>query len=581
MAAPLVVSTPVTAHADPAPAGCPAPVPVAQVGDGTTGWGLTVSKGTTPERFTVKVQGVLKDGIAPGVDMILAEADSPALDKAGSIWAGMSGSPVYTQDGRLLGAVGYGFSGTSKLAGITPAQAMYDILKKPEQARAAQASKPARLPASLQRTLVSRGLVSASAAQSGPSRLPLPLAISGLSQKRVDHLNRKLAREGAKVRMFRTGAASGRPAGAGEVVPGGNFGVLQSYGTVTWGAIGTTTAVCDGRALAFGHPYFTDFFGSPMPGGPVRLTAVTGDAVAVVPDSSYGAFKLANFGGIAGTLTQDRGAGVAARLGAGPASTPIRAKATADGTTRTGLTHVNRTVDVPDLAASQLWSSLDGARDQITAGTSLTSWKVRGVAAGKPFEFTVANRFADRSDATLEAGVDIATKLAVLADNPYTAVRFTGLELVASANGSYGQYTLRGMQVKQGGKWVPFKLDRGVRAAAGKTLTLRAVLGAYRGPVKTVEYRFQVPKKLKGKSASIAFGGGLDLSSGAMDCLTGQADGCGPRSFADLLTKVRTVPRNDALIARFSHGRGGPTFTQQKLLNHIVGGEFSFAVHVR
>ena len=54
--------------------------------------------------------GRITDGIAPGVDMILADVSSPALTRAGGVWAGMSGSPVYTADGRLIGSVSYGLA---------------------------------------------------------------------------------------------------------------------------------------------------------------------------------------------------------------------------------------------------------------------------------------------------------------------------------------------------------------------------------------------------------------------------------------------------------------------------------------
>jgi hypothetical protein len=81
-----------TAQAAPGP--CPAAFPVRDLTAGQLGTGLTVSRGTQPESFTVEVLGVLAGGIAPGIDMILVEADSPAIQAAGGIWAGMSGSPV-------------------------------------------------------------------------------------------------------------------------------------------------------------------------------------------------------------------------------------------------------------------------------------------------------------------------------------------------------------------------------------------------------------------------------------------------------------------------------------------------------
>ncbi len=60
--------------------------------------------------------------------MIMVELESPALERAGGIWQGMSGSPVYV-DGQLLGAVAYGLSwGPSPIAGVTPFSEMDDYL---------------------------------------------------------------------------------------------------------------------------------------------------------------------------------------------------------------------------------------------------------------------------------------------------------------------------------------------------------------------------------------------------------------------------------------------------------------------
>src|SRR4029079_16724765 len=58
---------------------CPVAYPLADVisavdaGQEIPVEGKTVSRGTVPEQFTGKVFGVIDDGIAPGVDMIMAE----------------------------------------------------------------------------------------------------------------------------------------------------------------------------------------------------------------------------------------------------------------------------------------------------------------------------------------------------------------------------------------------------------------------------------------------------------------------------------------------------------------------------
>ena len=53
--------------------------------------------------------------------MVMMRLSSPEIDRVGGIWQGMSGSPVYAEDGRLIGAVAYGMSwGPSPVAGVTP-----------------------------------------------------------------------------------------------------------------------------------------------------------------------------------------------------------------------------------------------------------------------------------------------------------------------------------------------------------------------------------------------------------------------------------------------------------------------------
>ena len=78
---------------------------------------MTVSRGKTIDRFHVTVLGVLKDGIGIGHDMIIVDVhDYAAMNDpqhgVHGIWAGMSGSPVYTNEAtpRLIGSVSFGLS---------------------------------------------------------------------------------------------------------------------------------------------------------------------------------------------------------------------------------------------------------------------------------------------------------------------------------------------------------------------------------------------------------------------------------------------------------------------------------------
>ena len=124
--------------------------------------------------------GVLKDGVLPGIDMVMARLDSTTIQEVGGIWQGMSGSPVYAADGRLIGAVAYGFSfGPSPVAGITPFSQMQTSLNRTLPKKVAVGD---RIGALLARTTG----VTRAQAQQGFSELPTPLAVAGVPAKILD-----------------------------------------------------------------------------------------------------------------------------------------------------------------------------------------------------------------------------------------------------------------------------------------------------------------------------------------------------------------------------------------------------------
>ena len=67
---------------------------------GARGWGLSVFRGTEPERFEVEILGSVS-GMAGTGTTILARLSGAGLEHSG-VQQGMSGSPVYI-DGELIG----------------------------------------------------------------------------------------------------------------------------------------------------------------------------------------------------------------------------------------------------------------------------------------------------------------------------------------------------------------------------------------------------------------------------------------------------------------------------------------------
>jgi hypothetical protein len=535
------------APADP----CPAAVPVSQVTAGLTGTGYTVSSGTTPEPFTARVIGVLEDGIAPGLDMIIVETDSPAIRAVGGIWFGMSGSPVYTGDGRLLGAVAYGLSGApSTIGGITPGEEMRKLLSLPS---AAQRNPRARvqLSSALKDRIVRTGAASTAQVQAGMRQLPLPLGISGLAGQHYDKVAQATARsERVTAVPFRASAAPSAAASPAEITPGGNFAAALSYGDATLAGVGTTTAVCDGLALAFGHPFTF--------GGKVALSAHTADALYVQPDNLFGPFKVANLGGIAGTLDQDRLAAIRARLGAGPVPIPVTSTVSGAGTglTRSGTTQVNMDVDLPSIAAIHLLSNFDRTFQKIGEGTSVVRWTVTGrTGGGQTFTLTRPNRFASQFDISFDSIFEMLDFLSVLQAQPFQEVHFSKVTITASADELYRRYRIEKVFQKTGAtRFVEVSSRRPVRAKTGAAVLVRVRLAPYkqRGASLNLDVAFRIPKGRAGSGGTLEVVGGASAFSEDVFCLF-DPDACGQeggvKSFGQVLQVLGRQPRNNQLIA--------------------------------
>ena len=170
---------------------CATAYPVSDLTKSQAVTGKTVSSGVAPDAFSGEVLGVLDSGIAPGLDMVMARLTSPEIDRVGGIWQGMSGSPVYAEDGRLIGAVAYGLAvGPSPVAGITPFAEMDDYLGRSAPRPAAKV----RVSDSQARAISRESDVSRAQASQGFSQLPVPMGVTGISQARLDQA-RDYARE--------------------------------------------------------------------------------------------------------------------------------------------------------------------------------------------------------------------------------------------------------------------------------------------------------------------------------------------------------------------------------------------------
>jgi hypothetical protein len=329
-------------------------IDVASIKPGMKGYGLTVFRGTVPERFDVEVIDVLKN-FRPSQDLILIRTPHPILDKA-MVVGGMSGSPIYL-DGKLAGAYAYGWMfGKEPVAGVTPIAGMlteltravdpsiWDALGIPVASSAAnkQAAKQQHARARVRENTALFAAQQQAGASGDPFRalrahaeqhgfgtparsdsMPrlsaaaTPLMLSGFDERVVDMLDAELTRFGMPAVEASAGGAAGAPAKgapADRFVDGGAIGVQLIRGDLQATSIGTVTHVAGSRLVAFGHPM--------MNAGQPALPTATSRILHILA-SEQRSFKIGEARTSLGTMIHDRQAAIVIDTSLTPATVPM------------------------------------------------------------------------------------------------------------------------------------------------------------------------------------------------------------------------------------------------------------------
>lgn len=311
----------VTAQAQEAPPACPDAVPLDGVAQGDTGTGYTVVSGTEPTPFDAEVVRVVEDWVGPDQDVIIVELSGEAFDQAGvdEAWFGMSGSPVYTDDGRLLGAVAWGIAGGGSVVGLTPGEDVRDLADKdpaPAATATTQSASAEQLSADDRQAVAEA--TGTDPAQVDAEPLPSPLFVDGIDAEHRKALRHRIDHHGLPFAVGRAPATSPDTTITDDAVdavrPGGNFADRRAHGDVSVYGVNTTTVVCDGHAVGVGHP--VSFAGEEDVG------ASLADTLAVT-DGLPGPMRMAALADPVGRIDQDRFAGLRALLGEQPFETVV------------------------------------------------------------------------------------------------------------------------------------------------------------------------------------------------------------------------------------------------------------------
>jgi hypothetical protein len=308
---------------------------------GQKGTARTVFAGAEPQEFGLEILGVLPGFPAPRKSVIIARLSGTEVERT-SVFAGMSGSPVYI-DGKLVGAIAYAFPFAKEpIAGITPIKQMIEMFEQGRQSSGGRDQlgfqREPRAVSYMQLTgdgwksqLPQQGQAggmsfvapvatgSPLAALLGQQFAPIatPLVFNGFSPQSVSQFTPQLQSQGLLPVAGVGGSSSITPLGKvtdQTLAPGTSISVELVRGDFSVAASGTVTHREGERVYAFGHPFLSL--------GSADMPMSESKVVTVIPNT-LNSFKLTVPGQMVGTISQDRSTGIYGNLGRAPKMIPV------------------------------------------------------------------------------------------------------------------------------------------------------------------------------------------------------------------------------------------------------------------
>jgi hypothetical protein len=496
----------------------PPTISPAEIKEGMKGYGLTVFRGTQPERFDVEVIGVLQS-FRPGESLIVIKTPNPRLDIVKTV-RGMSGSPIYL-DGRLAGAYAYSLSQfeVEPVAGVTPIDLMLTELRRPIPAgfwplesnaplpQAAAGRSPPEHHASATtfdgppgtydlnehaRQLAAR-LGGGPEPARGFVRAATPLMMAGVGDRAAQALRTLVEPLGLEPLQGGGGTAND-PNAPRHFVNGGGLGVQLARGDVSMMGLGTATYVDGaGKLAGFGHPMLN--------GGDEAIPTCVG-RVLWINASAAASHKVGECARSLGTLIQDRQSAIIVDEGLVAPVVPIDVDiAGVVGAPRTHW-HSEVTEDKflgPGLAGVALASLIEAT----TSERRDVTWKLTSQVTVGGHGTVQLEDVGISSGGTPEAGEWLHSKLVTtlgdVLSNPWEHARIEKVQARFEIKYARDLWRLRGVEV------LDSVVDAGGRAR------LRLHLVPENGPEATRVVEVTMPQELSGKDVELDVVPGYDI----------------------------------------------------------------------
>lgn len=381
-------------------------MPLADVKAGMTGYGKTVFKGTKIEKFPIEVISIMNDR-SLDQDLILIKLTGKEVEEYGGIAAGMSGSPIYIND-RLIGAIGYGWSNSDHRYGlVTPIERMLKLI---DSDRLNSQTNVGQRPAEVNDFAPEENFI----------KTTTPLMVSGLSGRALKQLKSRLTNYKLDVipspGIEESDKSNARPR------PGEAIAVQLVRGDISIASIGTLTYIDKDNILAFGHPFTNR--------GKVSYLLSRAKINAVIPSTEQ-PFKLGSpYNRLLGSITEDRGAGIAGKIDTYPRITPLYVAVYEDGKLikEVSLQIINDEHLFDSLANTAALQAVDSALDRIGPGSAHSKLKIMG--RGLPeLQVESDNMYYSQNDIGSMALTDFSQLLNLILTNPYKEINLIDIRL--------------------------------------------------------------------------------------------------------------------------------------------------------
>jgi hypothetical protein len=533
--------------------------PLEDLRPGMKGIAWTVFSGSEPQQFGVEILGVLPGFPGPHQSGIIARLSGNNVDRT-SVFAGMSGSPVYI-DGRLVGAIAFSFPFSKEpIAGITPIKEMIQIFEKGNGSETQKTREPravsfAQLAGTDWKPILPRPAITGApliaSVASGSPLIPLlgqqmmpiatPVVFGGISQETLSQFSSQLVANGLLPVAGVGGAAaitSLAPANEKTLLPGTSISVQLVRGDYSLAASGTVTFRDGDRIYAFGHP-FLSLGASDMP-----MTEAS--VVTVIPNVNN-SFKLAVPGQMVGSISQDRATGVFGNLGVAPKMIPVKITlhTSRDRTETFSYEVANDSFLTPLLLNITLFNTITSSERALGDATISIKGeiKVKGQDA-----VTIDRRFSAVNSAMM-ASASVAAPISSLLGSGFDDVQLDGVTLdVTSTDTKYAanleRISLDRTEVRRGEK---VEIQAYVRTDSGKQFVQRIPI--------------QIPADLPTGQLLIFVGDGGALQEGSSSKMFV------PRDLSQLVTAINKVKKSDRLYVKLFRLTPGAVIGTNELPN--------------